>query len=425
MSMQHHPDGLPYLFVANKEAGLTIYDISDLAQPSLLASVPTNLYGDLDVMNVTPVGDFVYLALGNHFVNPQPSGLAIVDVSTPASPTVRDFWMHGSNGGGGIVAIDGNYAYLGAMRNGLVILDISDPDDILYVSELLPSQVYPHNNPDPEKFNVRGMVVENDIVYACYDAGGMRIINTVNKAQPVETGWYANPDLFNQPMAYNNIVKDGQYLYIGVDYCGVEVLNVSDTSNITLTGWWNPIDCASNGLLWFSAPNHANELAFIPNLDILLVSTGKSDLVVLDMSDPTAPDSCNMFGGINNDIATWGVSYYQDRMFLSYICAIVPFTSNWTGVKVFGINNPVGIQNPPAQNNGLRLFPNPAKQRVTIQLDAPKDRAHITITDLSGKLVHQYWSGRIESAQQLELPQLASGTYLLSVNSATQRLVID
>ena len=39
--------------------------------------------------------------------------------------------------GYGIVKVEGNYAYLGAMGLGVVILDISDPNNIAFVSELL------------------------------------------------------------------------------------------------------------------------------------------------------------------------------------------------------------------------------------------------------------------------------------------------
>ncbi len=45
--------------------------------------------------------------------------------------------------GSGIVKVEGNYAYLGAMGLGLVILNISDPTNITFVSELALNINYP------------------------------------------------------------------------------------------------------------------------------------------------------------------------------------------------------------------------------------------------------------------------------------------
>lgn len=40
--------------------------------------------------------------------------------------------------GGGIIETEGNYAFLGAMLNGMVILDISDKFNISFVSRFMP-----------------------------------------------------------------------------------------------------------------------------------------------------------------------------------------------------------------------------------------------------------------------------------------------
>lgn len=361
----------PFLYVANKEAGLTIYDVSDLANPFFVNGISISLFANLHVMNVSQEGNYLYLALGNHFTNPQQAGMAIIDVTSPFFPFMTDYYVvTTSASGAGIVKTSGNYAFLGAMQSGLVILDISDKYDIQFVSQFIPDINYPASNPDPAKYNARGMEVKDDLVYLCYDAGGLRIINCSDKFNPVETGRYANPALFlpfNLPRAYNNIVVNDTLVYVAVDYCGMEILNVSDTAYITLQGWWNPYNCPGNN--WFTSPSHANEIQYDPDCRLLFLSTGKSDAIVIDVSNPSNPDSCNYFGGVNNNIGTWGVSRFNNELYLSYICTFgIPFPSNYTGVKILTYN-PCQTAVPEYGYSGLeqlKVFPNPSNGKTTL-----------------------------------------------------------
>jgi hypothetical protein len=333
MTMLHDQKDRPYLYVANKEAGLKIYDVSDLKKPKLVATVSTKSFASLHVMNLTQDGNYVYPAIGNHFNNKQSSGMAIVDVSDPNKPVFISYWtLPSSSGGSGIIKVQGNYAYLGAMGNGLIILDISDKTKIKFVSQFIPDINYPDPKPKKSLFNARGMQVKDDLVYLCYDAGGLRIINTKDKTKPVEIGRFSNPVMNGKPRAYNNIAVDNDLAYIAVDYCGMEILNVKNPASITSVGWWNPYGCPGNN--WFSSPVHANEIAYNKDCNLVFISTGKSDLDIINVSNPAAPVLCKEYGGPNNKIGTWGVSLYNDQVYLSYICAFIPFSSNWAGVKI-------------------------------------------------------------------------------------------
>lgn len=333
MTMLHDQQDRPYLYIANKEAGLKVYDIIDLTKPKLVATVPVKLFSSLHVMNLTQDGNYVYLAIGNHFNNKQASGMAIVDVTDPVKPVLASYWsLPNSSGGTGIIKVHGNYAYLGAMGNGLIILDISDKEKIKFISQFIPDINYPDPKPKKSLYNARGVQVIGDLVYLCYDAGGLRIINTKDKANPVEIGRYSNPVMNGKPRAYNNIVVENDLAYIAVDYCGLEIVNVKDAANITAVGWWNPYSCPKNN--WFSSPIYANEIVYDKDSKIVFLSTGRSDLDIITVADPANPALCLEYGGPNNKIGTWGVSIYKDRLFLSYICSVIPFASNWTGVKI-------------------------------------------------------------------------------------------
>ena len=422
ITMRQDIVGKPYLYVANTGAGLTIYDISTLTAPVLVKTISSSSFNSLDVINISQDGDYIYLALGNSFgTNVQSSGMAIVDVSNPVSAFVTDVWVFsGPISGAGIVKTEGNYAYLGAMGNGLIILDITDKNNISFVSQFRPDMNYPTANPDTLKYNARGMQVKNDIVYLCFDAGGFRIINTTNKQNPVETGRYSNPALNGKPRAYNNIILDDTLVYIAVDFCGLEVLNIADTSNVTLASWWNPWDCTGNPFNWFSSSGHANEIEYNKNCKQLFISTGKSDMYVVDISNPSQPDSCNYYGGISNGIGTWGIGSYQDRIYLSYICTFgIPFASNWTGVKILTyIPCTTGISEQ-ENTDAINIFPIPSNEQITIETKnkfSDLKKLNVSVTNTLGQTIAAQYK---TSSNQitLDISNLSDGIYFVRLSN--------
>ena len=91
---------------------MKIYDVTDLKMPKLVATVSIKSFASLHVMNCTQDGNYVYLAIGNHFNNKQASGMAIIDASDPVRPVFISYWtLPSSSGGSGIIKVQGNYAY--------------------------------------------------------------------------------------------------------------------------------------------------------------------------------------------------------------------------------------------------------------------------------------------------------------------------
>lgn len=432
MTMEHDRLGRPFLYVANKEAGLRIYDISDIQSPQLVREVGTGMLEGLEVMNLSQSGNSLYLALGNFFAGDQHPGMAIVDVTEPADAQVKDAWKFSTpTRGAGIVETDGGYAYLGAMGHGLLILDISDENNISFVAQYTPDITFPDPNPDPPKYNARGMAVKDDLAYLCYDAGGIRIIDVTDKQHPEEIGRYSNPALNGLPRAYNNALLNGNLLYVSFDYCGLEILDISNPQNIEPLGWWNPWNCQSNPLNWFSSPGHANELAYDESCGLLFLSSGKSDLHVLDVSDPTLPDSCGYFGGTNNGIGTWGVAQYENKVFLSYICSIIPFASTSTGVTVLSYEAPCTSDTREQGEAEFRVFPNPASSTATIQWRAEQftaEEPELQVFSLPGKRIARYPLRKSDESYKLDVGLLPAGVYWLILNNGkitcTHRLVV-
>ena len=86
MTMLHDRLDRPFLYVANKEAGLKIYAISDMENPVLVKQISLTELASLDVMSLNQDGNYLYLALGNHFNEEQESGLAILTLMPQKMP---------------------------------------------------------------------------------------------------------------------------------------------------------------------------------------------------------------------------------------------------------------------------------------------------------------------------------------------------
>lgn len=421
----HDQQGRDYLYVAGMEDGLRIYDISNTTSVNELGGISFSDLNDLAANSLHQDGDYLYVALGNHFSNDQNPGLAVIDVSDPENASLLDVWTHDDpTGGAGVVRVQDNYAYLGGMQHGLFVLDISNKSNVTEVSQFVPDISFPNaTNPDPDKYNARGMHVANDLVYLCYDAGGIRIIDVSDKQDPQETGRYSLPEIDNLPRAYNNAILIHNLLYVAIDYCGLEVLDVSDTANITQLAWWNPWDCTSSSLAWFTSPGHTNELAYIEGCNLLGISSGKSEAVFVDISDPAQPVLCDSFGSISSQHGTWGISAYGNTFYLAYIHVPlgIPFFSNWAGIRAVTVDNEcvTGVSEPAsiAQDQLDIVYTAEGSVRVS-GLDPTLNgkHLHITISDMQGRSVY-VGSTRVLSNEAGFSVNLTSGLYAISVQT--------
>lgn len=414
--------GKPYYYLAAKTAGLQVYDIQDIAHPQLAATVPVSQLNGLEVMNAVQRGNLLYLAVGNFFGNDgQNPGLAILDVSSPASPAVKDVWMWPmKDKGSASVALSGDYAYLCAMTQGVLILNVADPSAIQFISQIVPDPNFPVPNPPAVHIpNARGMAVRDDVAYLCYDAGGLRVINVADKLHPVETGRYANAVMGDKPIAFNNVALDGDLAFVAADYCGMEVLNISDTSHITQTSWWNPWNCQSPTNIWVGSPGHTNQIDLDTAGRLAFLSSAQSELSILDISDPALPKQAGNYGATNDQLGTWGMTLDSNRVFLAYITSVIPFASTWAGVKILEWEKTTGIGET-ACPFPANMYPNPFWEWVNVEFSLErKSELQIQIFDLQGNQVENMARGVFEAGKHslaagISLP---AGMYLLRINA--------
>jgi hypothetical protein len=434
LSIEYDKMERPYFYVAAYVGGLMVFDASP-AQPTPIKTLPLSEFASLHVMDVFQQGNYLYAALGDHFKiggGPE-AGLAIVDISNPADPSVKDVWQTtaGVGTGGGIVIVEGDYAYLGAMTQGLIILDVSDKSNIRFVSQIVPSINFPTPIPPASNINARGMMLKDDVLYLCYDAGGLRIINVSDKSNPRETGRYINAAVKDARMFYNNIAVNGNLAYIAIDYCGLEIVDISDTTDIFQVGWWKPWKCNTLDD-WLGGDGHANQIVSLDELGLVFLSTGDSELNVVNVSNPLQPRQVGSFGAPNDDRGTWGMELHQQQIFLSYIVAFIPFASNVAGIKLLDWGFSVDVDE---KRDGSRLplapslsqnYPNPFNPETTIQFDVhQRESVLLEVFDIQGRKVATLanqgyprgsyslkWNGRDEAGKAV-----SSGVYLYRIHA--------
>ncbi|MBL7943369.1 MAG: T9SS type A sorting domain-containing protein, partial [Flavobacteriales bacterium] len=172
-----------------------------------------------------------------------------------------------------------------------------------------------------------------------------------------------------------------------------------------------------------ASPSHTNELFLDSDCKQVFMATGKSDLMVVDVSDPTAPDSCTYYGGVDNGLGAWGISRWENEIYLSYICALIPFTSFVTQATILSFDpcEIVGVESGIPEE--FRLFPNPSDGLVQFSVQSP---GTIVLTDAVGKRV---FSKYIASGSNDEnFSDLQEGMYFMVFQSErgwtiTERLI--
>ena len=229
----------------DSDFGLLILDISDPAHPVELSRLEERGRGG--VHNLFIHGDRLYLA---HMESP---GLSIVDISDPAAPVVSGSWQHEGGFSNLVhdVFIRDNLAVVSDYFSGLILLDLTDPDEPSLLAEL----------PFPEE-GIHSAWAEGDYVYCNQEFGGWeRRLHVVDIADP------GQPELIHsfgmQPPPHGEIlgphnpwVRDG-LLYWACYDAGLRVFDLGDPAR--------PVEVAYHtypGSAWSAQP-HDDGLVYV------------------------------------------------------------------------------------------------------------------------------------------------------------------
>lgn len=210
----HDPEGVDaedgYVYaVGNPSDGrLIVYDASD----------PDNVHrtGYIDfptstLEEVTVEGDYAYIAAGN-------DGMHIVNVSNPSNllklPSLN------TQGKTQSVVVKDNYAFIADGNNGFLIVDVSDKNNPSIVS---------HTNTSG---HVRDLDVQGEYLFVNDFLQGFKIFAINNLSSPFRISSVTFPN-----KVYNDVEVAGQFAYLGG--FSVRVIDISDPRNPTDAGYYN------------------------------------------------------------------------------------------------------------------------------------------------------------------------------------------
>ncbi len=208
---------------------------------------------------------------------------------------------------------------------------------------------------------------------------------------------------------------------MAVDYAGMEVLDVSDPTDVTLHGWWNPngfplASPAATSLHWFTSPWNTNEIDMIDECSTIFMSCGRTEIVEVDVSDPSEPILCDFYGDSTDSISSYGMTVYKDRIYVGHICSPlpIPFPAAWSGIKslIYDSACPLGIDDLELTNS-ISIYPNPAKTAINITEQSDLNIQQISIIDLTGKLIH----AEASNFNTIDISALSSGIYIIRIHT--------
>ena len=308
-----HVEGKYAYVVGTADCGMYILDISD---PSLPTEISHN--GQCGY-SIYVSGNYAYLGTGDFI---------IMDISDPTNP-VAISWLQGHLSEWidvGEVYVKGDYAYLGGWGQGLYVVNISDPSDLVVESKLYPTDwmwaVCGHDNfvytvacgvglaildiSDPSHpiemgscladyvSDISGLFVLGNNAYIADSYRGLITVDIQEPSAPTKLS------LFPTTGFVNNVFVSGDHAYIANG--DFSIVNVSDPSNPLTVG---SIDILDN------RRNHGDATGVHVSGNYAYVVGFEGRLSVIDISDPGNPI---ILGGYNtfDDIARGGV-YYSDN----------------------------------------------------------------------------------------------------------------
>ncbi len=232
-----------YAYVADIDSGLRIIDISDPTSP---VEISKYLF---DIWDIVIKDTLAYLTGGGSY---------IVNIANPYSPFQVGYMPVPGNG----ISVVDSYAYIADYWYGIYIMDITDPTTpiqvgsygeldtpvsawsvVIYGEYAYVSWDYSTNGiiilniSDPEHISLCGSYTpgyssyENEIVdsfiYTASAGYGLRILNISNPLYPYEVGYYDTDDI-----ALGIFIKP-PYAYVVDRYDGLYILDISHLTEIS------------------------------------------------------------------------------------------------------------------------------------------------------------------------------------------------
>jgi hypothetical protein len=200
----------------------------------------------------------------NSYINSSP-----VEVTIHGSGFTPDSEVHLSSGGAfevGIwntldnvyyVTINGDYAYVAVLENGLQVIDISDPTNPNVIGSYY----------DIPLKTIQDIAIKGNYAYVANQHNGLLVIDISDPSQPKYAGVYDTPGVAM------GVALNGNYAYVADGNMGLQVLDITDPAHPELAGSFESLST------YMYSVSVKDSYAYV-------LSQG---LEIIDISDPTQP----------------------------------------------------------------------------------------------------------------------------------------
>ncbi|RLF79757.1 hypothetical protein DRN38_05140, partial [Thermococci archaeon] len=245
----------------------TEYEFTNQPTPTITNVTITYYYYDFifDTYNAQKIavsGDYAYIA--DHA-----GGLVIADISSSTNPTEAGAWGAPEGYAAMDVALDGNYAYVANYGAGIYKVDVSTPSS----PNLSASST--------TGGSALGVAVDDNYVYVADYSGGLKIFDKNLTLQN------SGNDLSGTINKAREIVVTSTYAYIADESNGVRVVDISSSTNPTLTTTLS------------THSQQATDLTIEGNY--LYVADCTNGLHIYDISTPSSPQYKGTYSGSSVD----------------------------------------------------------------------------------------------------------------------------
>ncbi len=199
-----------YAYIANRETGLLVIDISNPQSPRLVGSIDTP--GSAYAVAVS--GTYVYIADLDH-------GLQIVDVHDPTNPVLAG---NADTPGSAVgVAVAGTFAYVADGGAGLQVIDVANP--------ATPQLLGGADTPD----FAQDLAVAGNHVYVADGSSGLQVVDVSVPGDPQVVG------SLNTPGSGYGVALTGSYALLADGPGGLQVIDVAIPASPRLVTSMSPV----------------------------------------------------------------------------------------------------------------------------------------------------------------------------------------
>jgi hypothetical protein len=249
-----------FAYVVCGGEGIQVIDITNPTTPFITGSCDTP--GGAAGLFVS--GDYAYIA--------DWSSLQIINISDPSTP-----WIEGNceTGNGSYRVCENNgYAFIANSNVGLIIVDVSEPDQAEIV--MIFSTIGRANDV---------CILENHAYVAEYDPGGIEVVDISNPEIPQLRGYYYTPNWATCIAVRNELAYLGGAVLNWYDTVVMEIIDISDLNNPELVGCYYDYGYDIEDI------DLEHETAFFAKREV----GGSGNIYFVDVSVPSNPTFLNYF----------------------------------------------------------------------------------------------------------------------------------